>query len=156
MANFAINLSSDNVIIVKMARRKTTVFLVLHLFIDWVVWIILTIYWEDSLELSSWSLLLENRSVQEYIDILGPKWTNSRLSLFKKVDYCPQGLAPWGRLESPSPRTPSPCRSTLPLRTSAPPWTTLVVVLIILAWCHSFFEFNNSSQTCCWTCSHAP
>ena len=88
----------------------------------------------------------KNWSAQQYIDIFGPKWTSSRLSLFKKGDYCPQGLglglAPWGCPTSPSSRpwTWSP----LPLRTSAPPSTTLVVVLMIFAWCHSFFEFNNS------------
>ena len=50
---------------------------------------------------------------------------NNRLSLLKKGFYCPQGLAlrapPWGWFP-PAPR---------PRSASAPPCTTVVVVLII-------------------------
>ena len=35
----------------------------------WVVWIVVNIYWDNCFELGSWSRLLANRAVKEYIDI---------------------------------------------------------------------------------------
>ena len=131
-----------------MMARKTIVLLVGYLFIGVGGLDNSELYWENGFESSSWSLLLENTSVKEYIAILWTKMNDNRLSLFKKVFYCPQGLAakapPWGRCSPAPPPRPAWSRPPCRRRTSAPPWMTLVVVRIIFAWCHSFLEFNSS------------
>ena len=133
----------------KMVARKTIVSLVRYLLIGWAVWIIVNFIEKT---VSAWCpghFYWKNMLSQEYIDILWDELNNTDFCFFKKVFYCPQGLAaaarPWGRCTPVSPPPTSWSRPPPRRRsTSAPPWITLVVVRIILAWCHSFFEFNSS------------
>ena len=64
--------------------------------------------------------------------------------LIKKGHFCPLGL--WLSWVACTPNVPRPPPQAPPsfLRTSAPPCTTLVVVLMILAWCHSFLELRST------------
>ena len=109
----------------------------------WEVWILMNLLGR-LFRLSPWSLQLIKLLGPGIIQISGPKWNKQQMCYFlKKCHHWPQVLVlrPWGWRWSLPSRPPPPCccRSR-----SAPPWSTRVVVLIILAWCHSFLELSSS------------
>ena len=67
-----------------MMARKTIVLLVGYLFIGVGGLDNSELYWENGFESSSWSLLLVNTSVKEYIAILWAEMNDDKLSLFIK------------------------------------------------------------------------
>ena len=78
--------------------------------------------------------------------------------VFKKIIYWPRALLcpparGWSPTRPPCPPAgpphppagpPRPLPAPSCLTVSAPPWTTLVVVRITFAWCHSLFELRSS------------
>ena len=102
-------------------------------------------------DLLSWSLPLTE--VLEDWDVASSEPKTKRydknrqmllLLYLKKLSHWPWVLAPTlppRVLPLPSPWLPPPARCCT---TSAPPWTTSVLVLTTLAWCHSLFELRSS------------
>ena len=154
------------------SRQKFVVvpaFLVNYLFMYWEVWIMMIYWWYISRRHVSacepWSLLYwwTTMSGRYYVvpdlnvktETLPPlkkysTGTGSGLSLISPsapgapAVHLPAGCLPTVHLPAAAQPSPPPPTPPWSLPTSAPPCTTLVVVRITLAWCHSLLELRIS------------
>ena len=108
------------------------------------IWIIVNFYWEDSFDI--WVLVTSTGKQtllhSAYILLGEAMMINTfTFAILKNWHYWPPVLA-----DVLLPRGWSPSPLSTGWRISAPPWATLTVVLITLAWCHSLLEFKSSPR----------